>query len=88
MRAIRENGQVKLSAGWTITACTGRPHGGISMRWMTCEQPRPAAWSFHAKGQVREQGAADRDFLHAAVPSPQTASTRFSFPVPTPSLTL
>jgi len=47
----------------TLGVCPGRPHVRKSMRglpfsgiWMTCEEPRPAAWSFHAKGQVPEKG--------------------------------
>ena len=27
----------------------------IDELWMTCEEPRPAAWSFHAIGQVRNR---------------------------------
>ena len=65
----------------------------IDEMWMTCEQPRPAAWLFHAIGQVRSRaqwcGApavhrrVARDFGHAAVRSPHTASPAFS-PAPQP----
>ena len=78
MKALRENGQANHSHdGQLRRAPDGRMFKIDEIR-MTCEQPRPAAWLFYAKGQVRNQGAEDRDFGHAVGRAPTLKLFLFS----------